>query len=461
MKYLKFLLLIVTVIPYPVLAQDKSTYLDGPINLLADHDGASILENMGHVNEALYEILALTYQNNPTIRSARLEVLIEQENVRQAKSAYLPTVSADADITYSNTESEGNDFISSDGGNLAKSASLNLNQPLYAGGATQAYITQTQYNLTSKQFYLSGVEQQTLYEAVVVYMDLYTNQAVLDLQFNNKSLVAKELEQAQARFEVGEITRTDVSQSEARLAQAQAGVISAQAAVKTALASFQQVVGNPPSVNMGYPAIRFEIPSALEEAVKLALTNNREILQAKLNKAAARSGIRISQAGLLPTVSATGRLNQSYTPSDFVDEQSKASFGVSASIPLYTGGATQSRIRQAKKLTQQRSEQIIETEQRVEQQLVESWENWEAAKATTQARLSQVEASAIAQEGVHYETEFGERTTLDALNANQELLSAQVELIKSKRNEIVAGFAISQNLGLLVPQNLGFSTINP
>ena len=144
-----------------------------------------------------------------------------------------------------------------------------------------------------------------------------------------------------------------------------------------------------------------------------------------------------------------------------MDEQRQAVLGLSASMPLYAGGVVLSRIRAAQKTKIQRAEEVNATKERVEQEVITRWKQLEAARAETKARQSQIEAAKIAQEGVHYEIEFGERTTLDALNANQELLSAQVDLVQSKQNEVVAYFALAERLGLLVPQNLGFSTINP
>lgn len=460
MKYYNTLAFILLLNSYPVLAQDKgnASVIDGPTTLLKNYDSSSVLKGLDNVNDVLYEVLSLTYLNNTTIRAARAETLSIQEQLTQAKSGYLPKVEAVADVTYTDTKAEGNSFIVSNGGNTSKSAGLNLNQPLYRGGSTQANITQSQNIIAAQEFNLSGIEQMTLYDAVVAYMDLYRDQAVLELRNNNKRLVEKELDQAKARFKVGEITRTDVSQSEARLADAKAGVINAQAAVKTSMAVFQQVVGSPPPIDMGYPVIKFDIPTILDEALSLAESNNRDILQARFIKQAANARIDSVKGELLPQINAIGRLDKSYTPSDFIDEQRQAAVGVTASIPLYTGGATQSRIREAKKIELQRAEQVNAVREQVKKEVISHWEDWEAAKAETVARVSQVEASTVAREGVHYETEFGERTTLDSLNANQELLTAQVELIKSKRNEIVARFGLARSLGLLVPQNLGFST---
>lgn len=456
MNNIKWLLPVVMMMSWPVMAQDvvnkdKAIILNQNIN-------KTDLSALIKTNNALYDVLALTYQNNPTLRAARAEFLALSEQLDQAKSGFLPIVSADGDVTLTNTKTVGNSFINSDGNNVSKSGSLNLNQPLYRGGSTQADVGQAQNVIAAQKFSLSAVEQQTLYEAVVAYMDLFRDKAILDLRLNNEQVVAKELDQAQLRFKVGELTRTDVSQSEARLADAKAGVINAKATVKSDMAVFRQIVGNPPLPDMGYPVISFDMPQNLSAALSLAETNNRDILQSSFVKQAADFQVKSVKGELFPQISAIGRVDKAYDQSDFIEEQRQAAIGVSASIPLYTGGATRSRLRQARKTVMQRAEQINVTKDRVKQEVITNWENWEAAKAATAARQSQVEAATIALEGVKYETEFGERTTLDSLNANQELLSAQVEYITSRRDEIVMQFALARSLGLLVPQNLGFST---
>ncbi len=411
-------------------------------------------------DNSLYQVLSVTYENNSTIRAARAELLAFQEQLDQAKSGYKPQISADADIIYTNTKTDGSSFINSDGGNVSQSATLNLNQPVYRGGTTTANVERVQSLIGSQNYRLSAIEQSILNDGVAAYMSLYRDRTVLDLRQSNLTLIEKELEQAQLRFKVGEITRTDVSQSEARLASAQADMINAQAMVQSSAANFVQITKSQPPVHMAYPVFKFEIPQTLDAAIALAQTNNRDVLQANFNKQAAEQDIKSIEGELKPQVSAIGRLQKIYGQSDFLDEQRQAVLGLSASMPLYAGGVVLSRIRAAEKTKIQRAEQVNATKERVKQEVITRWKQLEAARAETKARQSQIKAASIAQEGVHYEIEFGERTTLDALNANQELLSAQVDLVQSKQNEVVAYFSLAERLGLLVPQNLGFSTIN-
>ena len=442
-------------------AQETHSHINSAVTVLNDSNDRDLLDSFEKNNDSLYEALGLAYQNNPTLRAARAELLAVEEQLPQAQAGFKPTITAEGDATHTNTKTEGNSFISSDGSDFSQSAAVNLNQPLFRGGSTIADISEAKNTINAQLLSLSATEQSILYDSAVAYMNVLRDQAILKLNKNNHDLVKRELEQARNRFRVGELTRTDVSQSEARLANANAEVINANGVLKSSAAIFRQVIGTAPPYNMAYPKTTLALPNTLEEVLSLAESNNRAILQAKFQNAAAEDSVDSIFGELLPQISAVGRLSKVYDQTDFLEEQRQESIGVSASIPLYEAGSTRSRIREAKKRANQRYIQIIEAQDQARQEALSNWETLQAAQAETKARQAQIEASRIAREGVHYEAEFGERTTLDALDANQELLDAQVSYITAKRNEVVARFALARSLGLLVPQNLGFSTINP
>lgn len=444
------------------MAQEEESYIDDTtITTLKDHDAQHIFDQINQTNDTLFRSLEIAYQNNPTLQAARAELNAVREQLPQAEAGFKPTVTANADVTHTDTETVGNSFVTSDGGNTSKSGALNLNQPIFRGGSTMADIGRAKNTISAQALALSATEQNIIYQAVIAYMDVLQAQSIVGLNENNISLVSRELEQAQNRFSVGELTRTDVSQSESRLADARANLITAQGQLKAAMARYQQIIGAPPPANMAYPSTKIDIPDTLEGAIELAESNNRQILQAKFVAAAAEDNVDSVFGELLPQISALGRLDKSYDPSSFVDEQRQASIGLSASIPLYEAGATRSRVREAKKRANQNHIQIVEARDAARQTVITNWENLQTAQAVTKARQSQIDSARIAREGVQYEAEFGERTTLDALDANQELLNAQVNMVTSKRDEVVARFALAESLGILVPQKLGFPSVNP
>ena len=421
----------------------------------------SVFDSLSELNDSLYEVLALAYTNNPTARAARRELLVVREKLQQAQAGFKPRITAEADIIHTDTKTEGQNLFDSDGGNLSKSTSLNLNQPLFRGGRTYAEISAAKNTIAAQELSLSATEQYVIYNATVAYMNVLRDEAVLKLNRQNYKLVAREKEQAENRFSVGELTRTDVSQAAARLAEADADVITANGDLKRSLAVYRQIVGSPPPRDMAYPKTAIELPVTLDEALSLADSNNRDVLISKFVKEAAKDDVNNQYGAFLPEIFAIGNLTKNYDASDFVDEQRQASIGVAATIPLYIAGTNLSKVRQAKKTENQRAIQIIEAEEQARQETISNWESLLAAKAEVKARQTQIEAARIAREGVQYELEFGERTTLDALDANQELLDAKVKLITAKRDEVVAQFALARSLGVLVPQRLGFSSITP
>lgn len=455
MRLFSVFILILCFVFTPVMAQEPST-----LPTFEAPDDQYIFDALNERNDTLYEALGQAYQNNPTVKAARAELLAVREQINQAQSGFRPTITADADVTHTDTDTEGQSFITSDGGNTSKTAGLNLSQPLYRGGQTVAQVSQAQNVYAAQQMFVSDVEQGILYDAAVAYMNVVRDKAVMELNENNVELVDREKDQAENRFQVGELTRTDVSQSNARLAAAQAEVITAKGNLKRSKATYQQIVGTPLPMQMSYPKAELDLPSTLQEALNIADSNNRAVLQAKFIKEAAEDNVSSRMGTLLPTVSAIGNINKSYDPSDFIEEQRQAVVGVQASIPLYQAGLNRSQVREAKKIVNQRLIQITEAREKARQETIDSWEALQAAQAEVKARESQIEASRIAREGVQYEAEFGERTTLDALDANQELLDAQVSLITAKRNEVVARFALARTLGLLVPQKLGFPSLS-
>lgn len=412
-------------------------------------------------NKNLFDALETAYQNNATLQAARMEYKVSQQQLDMAHSGMRPTISADGDITYSHTTTEGQSFVSSDGSNTSKSASVNLNQPVFRGGSTLADIKEAKNIITAQSLALSATEQNILHQVAIAYMDLLQSHAIVKLNQRNIDLVSRELERAEAGFQVGELTRTDVSQAKSRLSRAKADLITVQADLMKAKATYHRVVGEPFEGEPTYPPHGVYLPKTLPIAISLAESNNRNVLRSKFVTRAARNSVKSIQGELLPQVSAQSGIGRIYDQSDFIDEQDQFTLGLSASIPLYQGGATRTRVREAKILANQRYLEVIDAKQVAKEETIAAWENLKAAKAEIGARKSQVEAAKIAQEGVQYEVDVGERTILDKLNANQELLDAEVELTKAKRNEIVAQFALAEILGVLVPQKLGFSSINP
>ncbi|NQZ14191.1 MAG: TolC family outer membrane protein [Alphaproteobacteria bacterium] len=403
----------------------------------------------------LYDALDQTYQNNPSLLSKRAEFMAIKERLPQARSGLKPTINAEAGVNYTNLETEGQNFGNSDGGNTAKNFGITVSQPLFKGGSTYANIKAANAVIAAQAASLRSSEQTILLQAVTAYMDVMRNKATLQLTKNNMDLIARELEQSIVRFDVGEVTQTDVSQARARHALAQAQLTQAEGNLNSAIAVYEEVVGHKPDLDkLSLPETIFELPETKDEAMRLAELQNFSVILAENTEIAAQYDVDSTFGELLPQISATGSLGRNYDPSDFIEEQDQIALGVTASIPLYQSGATRSRLRQAKQVANQRFLEVVDIKNQVRSEAASNYASWQTAKAEIESRKAQVDASTLAREGVHYEAELGERTTLDTLDANLELLNAQLDLITAQRNEVVARFSLAQTLGLLTPQGL-------
>lgn len=404
-------------------------------------------------NTVFIAALAATYENNPTLKAARSETRAVFERLPQAEAGWRPTISANANVT-GNTGSTDPD-MGGDDSYLTRGAGLNLNQPLYRGGRTLAETSAARNVIRSQIAALDLTEQQVLLQAVTAYLDVLRDDALLRLATNNQNVITQQLDATRQRFDVGELTRTDVSQSEARKAGADSGVITAKATIRSSRATFERVIGYQPE-NLGFPITLLDLPSSLDDAIAYGEKWNPRVRAAEHAHRASEDDVDSQFGNLLPTVSLTGDLAKSYEPSGSLDSSDRAAVGVVASIPLYEASSVRSRVRETKKISNQRYSQILEAKRVAREQVVVAWESLAAARAEVVSRLAQVEAAEVARFGVKQEADLGSRTVLDTLDAEQELLDAQVALVGASRNEVVAMYSVAAALGVLTPKTLGF-----
>ncbi len=400
----------------------------------------------------LQDVLRAAYNDNPTLKAARAELRAVHERLPQAEAGYKPTASANGRVESGETE---DDFGSSS--STGKSIGASVNQPLYRGGRTVAAMSSARDFIAAQTAILNGAEQDILLQAATAYMDVVRDRALLDLSRNNQNVIGEQLKAARERFEVGDLTLTDVSQSEARFARAEADITASQATLKRSEAVFEEIIGFAPPAAFDVTTVNLPKPTGAEESASLAEQNNPDVIAATLLQRSSESDVDNVFGELLPSVGLFAEWNKAYDPlPGLVDEQENKTIGISASIPLYEGGAVRSRVRAAKETANQRYMQILEARRNAHQRAITSWEALEAARAEIKSREAQVKASEVAKEGVVLETELGARTILDSLDADQELLDARASLVTARRNEIVANFTLANVLGALAPENLGF-----
>lgn len=404
--------------------------------------------------------LELAYRSNPGLQAARANQRATDETVPIARSAGLPSLSGAANYTEFLKKSSNN-FTSPD---RAAGAGLSLSVPIYSGGAVKNSVQAAETRVEAGQADLRGTESGLFSQVVASYMDVILGEAVVGLNRNNVEVLRVNVEATRDRFEIGDLTRTDVAQSEARLALARTDLRTAQANLIRAREIYVQVVGKAP-VDLQPPPPLPGMPATTDDAAAVALDSNPDLLAARTRARAAGYDVRAASAGRLPKVSiftgldytdfmgalggvasGTGAFNQS---------QTTAQAGVRATIPLFQGGLPAAQRRQAQARENAALEQEISAERAVIAQVRASYASWQATSEIITATQAAVDAATLSLEGVRAENSVGNRTILDILNAEQELLQARTRLVTARRNAYVAGFALLSAMGKAEARDLG------
>ncbi len=402
--------------------------------------------------QTLAEALAGAYATNPTLMAARAELRAVNEGVPQALSNWRPNLTVTGSAGKQRIDSKAS-FSSTKETTTPFEATARLIQPLYRGGRTLAATERAEHEVRAQRSTLQSVEQAVLLRAVTAYMDVWRDQAVIEFNVKNEMVIERQLEATEDRFTVGEVTRTDVAQAETRLAVATADRIAAEGALRSSRAVYAEVIGSAPGVLPPPPPLE-GMPASLDAVINLAVSRNPDILAASFAEKAARRRVREVVGELLPSVQINASLSHSEETNQRSGETDRAQILAEVTIPLYQQGAVSSRVREAKQISNQRRIEIDESRRRIEQEAISAWEGLQTARAQIRSFESGVRAAEIALEGVRQENAVGARTILDILDAEQELLDAQVNLVRSQRDEVIAGYQVHTAIGRLTARDL-------
>ena len=399
---------------------------------------------------SLRDALVATYLSNPQLEAGRSELRQVDELVPQALSGYRPSVFLNGQLAGERAKvRQGEDF---DQNRFTRAANLTLRQNLYAGGGTQAEVSRAENQVRAQRARLYGLEQQVLLDSLDAYTAAYRDQSVLDLALNNEERLQRQLEATRDRFEVGEVARTDVAQAEARLSRARADVEQAKADLASSRALYERVVGEPPS-KLEEPKILKDLPQTQDDTRALA-AQNPDIIAATFDLYAARDNVDVQFSNLLPSLDLEGQLEWAEDPTANIERSRGASVGLNLSIPLYQGGAEYSRVRQSRQQVRQNRDQLETAHRSVQELVTSSWERLLAATSAIDAFEAEVRANQVALEGVQQEALVGARTVLDVLDAEQELFTSQVNLVRARREEILASYQLKLAVGQLTVEGL-------
>jgi outer membrane protein len=410
--------------------------------------------------------LVRSYQNNPQLNSQRASVRSTDENVPQALSGYRPRVAVTASAGYQytdvNTTAGGgpDQLVRTEvhGANAPRSVGATITQTLFNGQQTANRTRAAESQVSGAREGLRVLEQTVLLSAATIYMDYLRDSAIVEVQRSNVRVLEQTLKQTKDRFNVGEVTRTDVAQSEAQLAAGRTQQLTAESNLTTTRSNFRRIIGNEP-VNLapGSPVDRF-LPGTLPGAIDLGLTQNPNVTAAMFGIDISFLQTKINEGALLPTVTLQGSVQQSYEQTQTIFRSFGASAIAQLSVPVYQGGAEYALIRQSKETLAQQRLFLEQTRDQTRANVVTAWGQLVAGKAQVASAQSQVTASEIALNGVREEAKAGQRTTLDVLNAQQALVNARVALVTAQHDRVVASYSVLNTVGRLSPQVLNLAT---
>lgn len=405
--------------------------------------------------ETLESALSKAYGSNPTLNAQRAALRVSNEGVSQALSGYRPRVTGTADFGVSYIENNRPLARATSIRQAPRGAGVQLDQTIWNAGRTSNAVSQAEALVLAGRETLRVAEQTVLLDAATAYMNVLRDTAILNLNNNNVEVLEEQLRQTRDRFNVGEVTRTDVAQSEARLASSRSQLSVAQANIKSSLGRYRQIVGvQPKRLAPGRPLER-NLPRSLDEATRISQSQHPSIIAALHNVDAADIGVKVAEAELYPSLGLSASVAHRNEFNTLNDQRGTASALARLTVPIYEGGQVYSRTRQAKELAGQRRLEADITREQIRAAVVTAWGSLEASKAQTIAAQAQVLAAETALNGVREEAKVGQRTTLDVLNAQQELLSARSSLITAQRDRVVASYNVMSASGGLNARMLG------
>lgn len=424
-----------------------------PAPLMAENADAASTDTSTAADKAdvfLMKALAHAYTHNSELEAQRRAQNTVDERVPQALAGALPSAAIGYEKGRRRSNATGGDwrYLS------AETKSLSVSQPIFRGGSVWANTQSARRDVEAGRARLQNIEQQILLSTITSYMDVVQATSVVELSRKNAEVLSKQLEAANQRFNVGEDTRTDVAQSEARLAAAKSQLVTNEGRLASAHAAFERFVGYKLE-NAVAPKADVKLPTSLEETIKLAEVANPQVVEAIKSKESADSQIDSLKGRLLPTADIRGIMSRQEGLATFANRSlDQDEVLLSVNVPLFQSGAEYSRIRSAKEEYQRRRFVELDTVVAAKQDAISAWERLQATRAALDSDQAAIKAATIALEGVRQEQQYGTRTTLDVLDAERELFDSEVRYVTSQRDEVVAKYTLLASIGQLTAQSL-------
>ena len=407
------------------------------------------------VAETLRQALANAYRHNPKLDAERARLRATDEDVPRALSGYRPRVSGSADAGITRLDSKPN--TSSEGEAKPWGYTITASQTVFDSFRTSSSVNEAEANVRAGREQLRLVEQQILLDAVTAFSDVVRDREVVRLREANVAVLQRLVTATEARAAAREVTRTDVAQARSRMARALSQQDLARGNLKASRAAFERAVGHAPAGLVPPTPPKSVLPRNVEEALAVAEKESPIVVGALYREAADRHNVSRVRSELLPEL----RLEASYGNRNRllggIDEQESASVTGRLSVPLYEGGETYARVRQAKHRHVARLQEIEQARQDSQAFVTQAWSRYQATRGQLKADRMAVDAARVALEGVREEERAGQRTVLDLLNAEQELLDTQVQVLASSRELVVAAYTLLAQMGRLTATELALA----
>jgi len=405
--------------------------------------------------ETLSDAIDAALATNPGLQSQRVQTDIALENVEQARSQRRPTLdlSGSAGYEYIDSNAAFADLSGTNGDRPIASAQLQAAMPIYTGGRISAGIRQARAGVDAAESQYDAAVQDLILQVITAYVDVRSDLETVAIRENNVEVTGEQVRAASDRFEVGVVTRTDVSLSQARLEGARAALAGAQATLEADIANYQFLTGLAPT-DLAPPPPLPPLPASLDEAVQTALDTNPDLIAARHSERAAREAIEVARGQYKPQISIVGTAARQETYNDFTQRDSSVSAVAQGTIPLLSGGLIKSQVKSARLQRAQAQRQIDTLQRSIRAQIAQSWFTYEASLRSIAASERQVEAAQIAYDGAKEELAVGIRTTLDVLDQEQQLFEARLALVQAERDSYVAAHNLLRATGQLSPDML-------
>ena len=423
--------------------------------------------------ETLEQALTDAYLINPVLNAARARLRAIDEQVALAKAGLRPFISGEADWNFvnqnidiagggrSSSSASANPLnlaatgIGSEGVTHPHGYSVQLTQPLFEGFQNLNAIRAAKSTVQAARDSLRSVEQTVLLDAATAYVNVVRDAAIVRLRENDVTVLTEQLKATKDRFDVGEVTRTDVAQAEARRSEAQSTLAAAQANLKTSNAAYEQIIGHPPGKLETPPSIRGLLPGSLDDAMTLGDGENPLILAAVYQEEASLYAVQRVMGELLPTATFEAQYQNRFDESRTLKELETTTLTWRVTMPFYQGGSVSARVRQAKETNNQLKKEVEDARLRVHADVISNWGILQSSGPAITSAQAAVEANKIALTGVREEEKVGQRTTLDVLDAQRELLNSQIGLVTALRDRVVAEYSLYAATGRMDAQTLG------